>query len=64
MKQMIKIYKNTNFFHVDIMAMGDDVNLPSNYPRLTQYDAWCRRIDHISTSQGWKDLNDVAAEEG
>jgi hypothetical protein len=49
---------------IDILAMGDDVNIPSNYPRLTQYDAWCRRIDHISTSQGWKQLNDVAAEEG
>ncbi|KAG2193609.1 uncharacterized protein EV154DRAFT_527212 [Mucor mucedo] len=48
----------------DILAMGDDVNVPSNYPRLTQYDAWCRRIDHISVSQGWKELNDVAAEEG
>ncbi|CEP09794.1 hypothetical protein [Parasitella parasitica] len=48
----------------DIAAMGEDVETPSNYPQLKQYDAWCRRIDEISTAQGWKDLNDVAAEEG
>ncbi|CAO3703817.1 unnamed protein product [Rhizopus stolonifer] len=46
------------------MAMGDDVEEPNNYPRLKQYDAWCKRVDEITTSQGWKDLNNVAAEEG
>ncbi|KAG1447936.1 hypothetical protein G6F56_009101 [Rhizopus delemar] len=48
----------------DIMSMGDDVEEPNNYPRLKQYDAWCKRVDEITTSQGWKDLNNVAAEEG
>ncbi|ORX46036.1 hypothetical protein DM01DRAFT_1368570 [Hesseltinella vesiculosa] len=48
----------------DIQAMGEDVENPNHYPRLKQYDAWCRRIDEISVAQGWKDLNVVAAEEG
>ncbi|KAG1641646.1 hypothetical protein G6F44_005615 [Rhizopus delemar] len=48
----------------DILAMGDDVEDPNNYPRLKQYDAWCRRVDEITTAKGWKELNDVAAEEG
>lgn len=48
----------------DIAAMGEDVETPNNYPQLKQYDAWCRRVDEISTAQGWKDLNDVAAKEG
>ncbi|KAI8882364.1 acyl-CoA dehydrogenase NM domain-like protein, partial [Backusella circina FSU 941] len=48
----------------DIAAMGDNVETPSNYPQLRQYDAWCRRIDEITTAPGWKQLNDVAAEEG
>ncbi|CAO3586820.1 unnamed protein product [Absidia cylindrospora] len=48
----------------DIFAMGEDVEDPNNYPRLKQYDAWCRRVDEITVAQGWKDLNDVAAQEG
>ncbi|KAI8089846.1 acyl-CoA dehydrogenase/oxidase [Halteromyces radiatus] len=48
----------------DIFAMGENVEDPNNYPRLQQYDAWCRRVDEITVAQGWKDLNDVAAEEG
>lgn len=28
------------------------------------YDAWGRRIDEIVTSQAWKDLHSVSAEEG
>ncbi|KAI8394217.1 uncharacterized protein BYT42DRAFT_553726 [Radiomyces spectabilis] len=48
----------------DIAAMGDNVEDPNNHPRLKQYDAWCRRVDEITVAQGWKDLNDVAAEEG
>jgi hypothetical protein len=27
---------------IDIYAMGEDVEDPNNYPRLKQYDAWCR----------------------
>ncbi|KAG2235107.1 hypothetical protein INT48_002448 [Thamnidium elegans] len=48
----------------DILVMGDNVDTPNNHPQLKQYDAWCRRVDEISTAQGWKELNDVAAEEG
>ncbi|KAI8340250.1 acyl-CoA dehydrogenase/oxidase [Chlamydoabsidia padenii] len=48
----------------DIYTMGENVEDPNNYPRLKQYDAWCRRVDEITVAQGWKDLNDVAAEEG
>ncbi|CAO3633349.1 unnamed protein product [Mucor hiemalis] len=48
----------------DILAMADDVDTPNHHPQLKQYDAWCKRVDEISTAQGWKDLNDVAAEEG
>ncbi|KAI9282255.1 hypothetical protein BY458DRAFT_169937 [Sporodiniella umbellata] len=48
----------------DIMSMGEDIDEPNNYPRLKQYDAWCRRVDEITTAQGWKSLNDVSAEEG
>ncbi|KAI8977138.1 acyl-CoA dehydrogenase/oxidase C-terminal [Mycotypha africana] len=44
--------------------MGDNVETPDNYPKLKQYDAWCRRVDEITTAPGWKALNDVAAEEG
>ncbi|KAG0172880.1 hypothetical protein DFQ28_009886 [Apophysomyces sp. BC1034] len=48
----------------DIAVMADDVENPQHYPRLRQYDAWCRRVDEISVANGWKQLNDVAAEEG
>ncbi|KAI8066759.1 acyl-CoA dehydrogenase/oxidase [Gongronella butleri] len=48
----------------DLQVMGANAEDPNNYPRLRQYDAWCRRIDEISVSQGWKDLNDAACEEG
>ncbi|KAI9027473.1 hypothetical protein CLU79DRAFT_811656 [Phycomyces nitens] len=48
----------------DIALMGDSADDPNNHPRLRQYDAWNRRIDEITVSQGWKDLNSAAAEEG
>lgn len=61
------IYKKestANISRQDVLAMGNDVEDPSNYPRLKQYDAWCKRVDEITTAKGWKELNDVAAEEG
>lgn len=61
---MIILRRMEGLIIVDIMSMGDDVEEPNNYPRLKQYDAWCKRVDEITTSQGWKDLNNVAAEEG
>ncbi|KAI9302313.1 acyl-CoA dehydrogenase/oxidase, partial [Cunninghamella echinulata] len=48
----------------DLSKMAENVEDPNNYPRLKQYDEWCRRVDEISVAQGWKELNDVAAEEG
>jgi alkylation response protein AidB-like acyl-CoA dehydrogenase len=48
----------------DIAEMGDNVETPSNYPQLKQYNAWCRRVDEITTAEGWRQLNGVAAEEG
>lgn len=33
-------------------------------PTLTQYDQWGRRIDHLATSEGWRALKKMAAEEG
>jgi len=33
-------------------------------PRLIQFDPWGRRIDVIETSQAWKDLDAVSAQEG
>ncbi|CAO3629604.1 unnamed protein product [Cunninghamella blakesleeana] len=48
----------------DLIKMAENVEEPNNHPRLTQYDEWCRRVDEITVSQGWKDLNDAAAEEG
>ena len=35
-----------------------------NIPVLTQYDPWGRRIDQISNSQSWKNLERAAATEG
>ncbi|KNC99289.1 uncharacterized protein SPPG_05543 [Spizellomyces punctatus DAOM BR117] len=46
----------------DILALGD--NAEQHHPTLTQYDHWCRRIDKLETSEGWRALKGVAAEEG
>ncbi|SCV70475.1 BQ2448_1869 [Microbotryum intermedium] len=32
--------------------------------KLTQYDQWGRRVDRLETSEGWRGLKRVAAEEG
>ncbi|TPX54514.1 hypothetical protein PhCBS80983_g05890 [Powellomyces hirtus] len=46
----------------DILAMGD--NAEQHPPTLTQYDHWCRRIDKLETSEGWRALKGVSAIEG
>ncbi|XP_060894061.1 acyl-CoA dehydrogenase family member 11-like [Labrus mixtus] len=33
-------------------------------PRLVHFDPWGRRVDHIVTSQAWKRMKDLSAEEG
>jgi alkylation response protein AidB-like acyl-CoA dehydrogenase len=35
-----------------------------NPPKLTSFDPWGNRIDHIETDSGWRALQKVAAEEG
>lgn len=54
-----------NFGHrvaTDIHSMGKECELQP--PRLEYFDAWGQRVDNIHTCQGWKQLHDVAAEEG
>jgi alkylation response protein AidB-like acyl-CoA dehydrogenase len=46
----------------DIARMGDEAE--HNPPTFRQFDPWCRRVDEIQTSGGWKQLKAVAAEEG
>jgi len=36
----------------------------TNAPKLTQFDAFGRRVDEIKVSQGWLELERVAAEDG
>lgn len=33
-------------------------------PTLRQYNAWGRRVDELVTSEAWRKLHDVSAEEG
>ncbi|KAM9743649.1 acyl-CoA dehydrogenase family member 11 isoform 1-T3 [Menidia menidia] len=35
-----------------------------NPPRLERFDPWGRRVDHIVTSEAWKRMKDLSAEEG
>ncbi|THU87021.1 acyl-CoA dehydrogenase NM domain-like protein, partial [Dendrothele bispora CBS 962.96] len=44
----------------EIRAAGDTVAPP----KLTQYDQWGKRIDHLQTSEGWKFLKATAQAEG
>jgi alkylation response protein AidB-like acyl-CoA dehydrogenase len=46
----------------DLLAWADDAE--KNQPKLIPYDPWGRRIDFIETSEGWKNLEIAAAEEG
>lgn len=46
----------------DLLAL--DAAAEAAPPHLVQYDAWGRRIDHIVTSDAWRELDRIAAEEG
>ncbi|KAJ3149122.1 hypothetical protein HDU86_007065 [Geranomyces michiganensis] len=46
----------------ELQDLGD--NAETHPPTLTQYDHWCRRIDRLETSEGWRRLKRVSAEEG
>ncbi|XP_028400377.1 acyl-CoA dehydrogenase family member 11-like [Dendronephthya gigantea] len=46
----------------EIYELGYHAEL--NQPILQHYDAWGRRVDEIKTSQEWKNLKAISAEEG
>ncbi len=46
----------------DILAFSNDAE--TNPPYLVSHDPWGRRVDEIITSNGWKQLDKVSAEEG
>lgn len=46
----------------EFIEWANDAQL--NEPTLTQYNAFGQRVDEIKIAQGWKNLNDAAAEEG
>ncbi|KAJ3185589.1 hypothetical protein HDU87_000212 [Geranomyces variabilis] len=46
----------------ELQDLGD--NAEAHPPTLTQYDHWCRRIDRLETSEGWRALKGISAEEG
>ncbi len=46
----------------DLLEMS--IAAEKSKPRLIQFDPWGRRIDWIETSQAWKDLDSVSAQEG
>lgn len=35
-----------------------------NPPRLVHFNPWGRRVDHIVTSEAWKRMKDLSAQEG
>ena len=46
----------------DVLKFSNDAE--KNPPYLISHDTWGRRIDEIVTSNGWKELDKVSAEEG
>ncbi len=46
----------------DIVALGNAAE--ASPPRHVPYDAWGRRVDHVATSDAWRELKRIAAEEG
>jgi alkylation response protein AidB-like acyl-CoA dehydrogenase len=46
----------------DIAALGDAAE--ASPPRHVPYDAWGRRVDRIDTSEAWRALERIGAEEG
>ena len=46
----------------EIYDLGYNAEL--NQPKLQQYDAWGKHVDDIITSQEWKHLKKISAEEG
>src|SRR6266513_438876 len=46
----------------DILALDEAAE--ASPPRHVPYDAWGRRIDHIETSDAWRELDRISATEG
>ena len=46
----------------EMLALADAAE--AEPPRLVPYDAWGRRVDRIETSEAWRALDRIAAEEG
>ncbi|MGH7603955.1 MAG: acyl-CoA dehydrogenase family protein [Gemmatimonadaceae bacterium] len=46
----------------DILALGEAAE--SEPPIHIPYDAWGRRVDHIDTSDAWRELDHISATEG
>ncbi|MGH7625010.1 MAG: acyl-CoA dehydrogenase family protein, partial [Gemmatimonadaceae bacterium] len=46
----------------DILALGDAAEAAP--PRLVPFDPWGRRVDRIETSESWRMLDRISAEEG
>jgi alkylation response protein AidB-like acyl-CoA dehydrogenase len=46
----------------DILALGDAAEAAP--PRHVPFDPWGRRVDRIETSEGWRTLDRISAEEG
>lgn len=69
----IKLPKNyqeeifTNLTHFGDRVISDVLEMAqtaeANPPTLTSYDSWGKKIDQLTTSQSWKDLDRVSAEE-
>jgi hypothetical protein len=47
-----------------VRELARNAERPEMEPTLVQYDQWGRRIDQLLTSEGWRGLKAVAAEEG
>lgn len=46
----------------EVEAIGREAE--ENPPSLQQHDAWGRRVDKLCTSQAWKRMHAISAEEG
>lgn len=46
----------------EMLAMAERAELEP--PRLDTWDAWGRRVDRLTTSEGWRFMRPIAAEEG
>ena len=46
----------------DILALGEAAE--ADPPRHIPYDAWGRRVDRIDTSEAWRELDRISAQEG